>query len=820
VKSSPGSVRRARVVALSLAAFLLFPSLVLPALAQTPSAPTDLTPGVNPASLGRGLVIPLRRVPNDIAISLDGRLDEDVWRQLTPIEGMWVVEPETLAPALYNSRIHIFYNDAGIYVGMDLEQPAGTRVRRITGRDNRNESRDRITFTLDTSGEGNYGYWVSLALGDSKLDGTLLPERQYNSQWDGAWDGATAETPDGWSAEFFVPWGQLAMPAREGTRYIGFYSERVVAHLNQNWGWPGIARTDPVFISQYPRLQLEEVNPRQQWSIFPSYAMTYDDIEGNLKHRAGADVFWRPSSNFQLSATLNPDFGSAEADDVVVNLTANETFFPEKRLFFLEGQEIFNTTPRAGGNASRRFNIINTRRIGGRPRPPALPPGVTLPARERIQTADLMGAAKVTGQLGSFRYGVLAASEDETRFRAGGQRYLQDGRDFGAFRLLYEDSGGGAAYRGLGYIGSLVAHPDADAQVHAVDYHYLTQGGRWSIDGQLITSRIDGREDGYGTYADIVFSPQPGFRHTLHLTYMDESVDVNHLGYQERNNAWESAYRFEWTLTGLKRVRDMRLNTLLSYQENLAGERTQAELSTRANITLNNLDRVELGLQHFGKRYDDRNSFGNGSFATRARSDLGVGYTTNPARPVSLEAGYGFSQEQVSGNGHSLALGISWRPMANLNFSARTSLEERDAWLLHRGSRNFTAFESRQWNGNLRMEYYLTAKQQLTAGLQWVGIRAAGDRFFTLPAESLTRPRDLVALDGPPVTAGDFSLAQMNFQLRYRWEIAPLSDLFIVYTRNGNERMALIDFDEQFRRTWGEPLVSQVVVKLRYRFGT
>jgi hypothetical protein len=403
--------------------------------AQPATSDQDLT--LQPRS-GRELVLALQRLPDNVELNLDGQLTDAVWAQISATEGMWVVEPETLEPARYNNQIRIFYNDRGIYVGIDMEQPTDTLIRRITGRDNRSESRDRITFTLDTSGEGNFGYWVSMALGDSQLDGTILPERQYNSQWDGAWYGATAETDTGWSAEFFLPWGQLAMPAREGIRYIGFYSERVVAHLNENWGWPAIARSDPVFLSQYPRLQLEAVNPRQQWSLFPSFASTYDDIDSNWEHRTGADVFWRPSSNFQLTATLNPDFGAAEADDVVVNLTANETFFPEKRLFFQEGQEIFNTTPRAGGNASKRFNIINTRRIGGRPRSPDLPEGVILPARERIQTADLIGAAKVTGQAGSFRYGLLAAAEDETLYRAGAQRIEQDGRAFSAFRLLYE----------------------------------------------------------------------------------------------------------------------------------------------------------------------------------------------------------------------------------------------------------------------------------------------------------------------------------------------------------------------------------------------
>ena len=86
-------------------------------------------------------------------------------------------------------------------------------------------------------------------------------------------------------------------------------------------------------------------------------------FEGDNSQKIGADLFWRPSTNFQATAALKPDFGSVESDDVVVNLGAFETFFPEKRLFFQEGIEVFTATPRAeGGNPT---TLLNTRRIGG-----------------------------------------------------------------------------------------------------------------------------------------------------------------------------------------------------------------------------------------------------------------------------------------------------------------------------------------------------------------------------------------------------------------------------------------------------------------------
>ncbi|MDO8910103.1 MAG: DUF5916 domain-containing protein [Pseudohongiella sp.] len=792
------------------------------ALAQPMTTGINLNDGSYQGRVGRELKLQLTAMSDDVVIDIDGRVDEAVWSQLPTFSGMGVVEPETLAPAPYDTRLRVFYNSRGIYMSAEMDQPPETLVRRISARDNRELTRDRLSITLDTSGEGQFGYWVSLALGDNQMDGTILPERQYNSQWDGAWYGATAETATGWSAEYYIPWGQLAMPFREGTREIGFYAERVVAHLNQNYAWPAIAKSDAIFLSNFPLLQLEGVNPRQQWSLFPSVASTYDEIDNAWTHRTGVDLFWRPSSNFQMTATLNPDFGSAEADDVDVNLTASETFFPEKRLFFQEGQEVFNTSARSNGSTGKRFTILNTRRIGGRPRAPQLPTGVGLSARERLQNADLLGAVKATGQAGSFRYGVLAASEDDTRFRGNdGNRYEQSGRDFTAFRLLYEDQGGGAAYRGLGYIGTLVAHSQSDAQVHAVDYKYLTQGGVWNFDGQVVTSDSDQKGQGYGAFTDIIYTPRVGFKHTLNLTYLDDTIDINDFGYQERNNVWEAWYRFEWVKTGLTRVRDIRVNPFLRYEENLDGDRTNNAIPVLSTtITLNNLDRVNLNFQHFPKRYDDLNSFGNGAFATRERTNFSASYSTNAAAAVSYNFGAGRSTEFAGGYSERYDAGITWRPVPNFSMSGGLTYQDRDGWLLHQGGQDFTTFQTDQWETSFKMEYFISARQQLTMGLQWVGIKAEEDRFFILPKDAPTRNRDLVEGAKPPGPTDSFSISNMNFQVRYRWEIAPLSDLFVVYSRAGNQRRTLLNFGDQFTNVWEEPLDSKLVIKLRYRLGT
>jgi hypothetical protein len=504
-----------------------------------------------------------------------------------------------------------------------------------------------------------------------------------------------------------------------------------------------------------------------------------------------------------------------ESDEVNVNLTADETFFPEKRLFFLEGQDIFNTTPRSVSTTGQRFTIVNTRRIGGRPRPPDLPPGFGLPLRQAVRPTDLLGAGKITGQLGSFRYGVLAAFEDETAFNVDGQEFLQEGRDFGTVRLLYEDARG-AAYRGLGFISTLVAHPEGDAVVHAADFHFLSESGRWKVDGQVLSSDRDVTGTGYGAYTDITYSPRQGLTHTLELTAFDDTLDVNDFGFQRRNDMREAWYRMEWIKSGLTRIRDFRISPFLRFEVNGDGYRVNNAVASDFEFTLNNLDVLTLSGAHFPARFDDRNSFGNGTFDVAARTNVSAQYRTNPALPLSFYGKLGHQGEFTGGHTYELAAGLSWRPRHNVSVDTTVTWFDRNGWLLHQQDRNFTTFEARQWQPELSIEYFPNAKQELRLALQWVGIRAQEDEFFTLQEQGTA----LIPGPKPPGPTDSFSLSQLNFQLRYRWQIAPLSDVFVVYTKGDSSRGPLSRFQDLFSDSWDEPLGDQLVVKLRYRLGS
>jgi hypothetical protein len=447
---------------------------------------------------------------------VDGVVDEPIWETVAPHDRMLVAVPATGRRGRYPTDVRLIATERGLYVGAVMYQDPATLVTRRSIRDLQMD-RDTIGITLDTTGEGKFAYWFTLALGDSVQDGKVLPERNYSIDWDGPWIGRTARRDDGWSAEMFFPWSMMSLPPVAGPRTVGFALSRQVSHENARYQWPGHAYSAPQFVTALNRMTLEGVKSRRELSAVPYAAYTVDRAHDDRSGRIGADLTWKPSPAAELAVTVLPDFGAVEADDVVLNLTAQETFFPEKRLFFLEGNEVFETSARASpGNqqrlttnenystASRRvfmtsyqpapISLFNTRRIGGTPTQVAVPAGVTPLRGELALPTELLGAIKMTGGAGSVRYGAIAAWEEDVRLRGvdplgNDTRIRADGRNFDAMRVIYDRVG--ASRASIGYLGTAVRGPLYDARAHGVDGRYVSGDGRWNAEALLIATDRD-----------------------------------------------------------------------------------------------------------------------------------------------------------------------------------------------------------------------------------------------------------------------------------------------------------------------------------------
>lgn len=760
----------------------------------------------------------------DVTIKIDGKLDESVWATLPYMDDFYVIEPDTLVIGPYRTEAKFFYTEKGMYVGVHNEQPTETLIARLSARD-KFIQRDSVSITIDPGGAGLYGYWFGVNLGGTLQDGTVLPERQFSNQWDGPWNGASSEVEDGWSAEFFIPWSMMTMPDTDSNmRNMGIYMSRAVAHKNERWAFPALPRTRNVFLSQLRQVQIEKVNPKQQFTFYPYAASTYNNLNSDNpdEYKAGFDFFWRPTTNLQITATVNPDFGNVESDNVDVNLSAFETFFPERRAFFLEGFEIFEATPRArqgrggGGNPT---TLINTRRIGSRPLLPDVD-DFELDTVERNQPSELFGAAKVTGQSGKFRYGVLTAFEEDTllngELNSLPLSLLQDGREFGAARVLYEDTSTGAR-RGLGWLSTIVDHPESQAMVHSVDGHYLSRQGNLNTDGQIIYSNVDDLS-GVGGFVDVQYNPTRGREHRISFDYYDENLELNNFGFQQRNDLVGFRYRYERVESGLSHIRSKETNFSLTHQYNNAGKLVRTGMFASQDFLLNNNNSTFIELGYLPVRWDDVNSGGNGSFKIQDRLRAEATYRTDQSKTLSTKYGISYSGEDIGGHSLKYEFNFTWRPSDRFSIASFITYEDKEGWLIHDEDRDFTTFNTSLWRPRIETDFFFSARQQFRITVQWAGIKAFEDKRWRVPdgdGELVEEQRGLA--EDPR----DFSISRLTFQARYRWEIAPLSDLFVVYTRGSNVDSRPQDrYSDLLRASWTERLVDIFAIKLRYRLGT
>ena len=759
---------------------------------------------------------------SDAEITIDGFIDEDVWKDLPVIDGMKVIDPDTLADTPYETHVRFFYTERGIYLSAMNFQPQETLMARMTSRDVRLE-RDGFVVAIDASGEGLYGFYLRINLGNSLTDATILPERTFNFQWDGPWLARTQALENGWSAEYYIPWSMMPLPQVDDDRKIGIYLERQVGHLQgEAWANPPLPGTVNQFLSSFEKYELKDIEPRRQLTYYPFASGIYDGVRDESTYKVGTEIFWRPTSNSLLSASLNPDFGNVESDDVVVNLTAFEAFFPERRVFFLEGQDVFNTSPRTSsrGGPGGPISLLNTRRIGGA----AIydvPDEVNVVPTDLSQPSELIGAVKLTGQSGNWRYGTLLASETESQIAGtlddGTQVTLNAvGRDFSIARLLYEDTSSGGR-RAIGWMGTNLSHPTIDATAHAVDMHYFSADNRFVIDTQIMHSNVDGKT-GNGFLGDVAFRPRRGLQHGLRATYIDDTLDINELGFLTRNDQMNLDYNMFNIESDVPGLRQRTTSLFISNQWNTDGKPVRLGLFlNRGYNTLNN-NTYDVSLRYFPERIDDRLGRGTGDFKVEGRYGLNLGFRTNPADKLAFNFDLNLDQDELGPARTGASARFTWRPNDRFSSDLRLDYTDREALLVHKGSGSYTSFESHQWAPRLEMNYFLNAWQQLRFTLQWTALKAFEDRFWQVDSQNLDFLQPVAKSDED---SDNFTISRLTFQARYRWEIAPLSDLFVVYTRGSNLPTDSFEtFQDLLVQSWTDTIVDTLAIKLRYRFGS
>jgi hypothetical protein len=328
-------------------------------------------------------------------ITIDGSLRETAWARATPQRGFLQRSPQDGAPAAFDTEFRVLYDDAAVYLGVRAHDPDPAEVRGMLTRRDASSPSDWVSVSLDTYLDRRTAFTFALNPAGVQRDWAIYDDVQVDESWDAVWHGAAAVDGTGWSAEMRIPLSQLRYSGENGHRW-GLQVGRVVLRTNEESYWAPWPKASQGCVSLYGTLEkIGPLAPATHLELVP-YSIVGGQIEtGEPRPRAvngaGVDMKVGIATNFTLTATVNPDFGQVEADPSTVNLTAAETFFAEKRDFFLEGRDLFQM--RLGVGDQDLEQLFYSRRIGAGPHEEPDDENVRLPSETTIYTA-----AKVSGK--------------------------------------------------------------------------------------------------------------------------------------------------------------------------------------------------------------------------------------------------------------------------------------------------------------------------------------------------------------------------------------------------------------------------------------
>ncbi len=365
---------------------------------------------------------------NQSAIQIDGILDDDAWQTVPEAEDFVQFNPVEGALPSEQTRFKVAYDESNIYIAVQAQDSDPSAiVSRVTRRDDIDDS-DFIFIAIDSYFDHRTAFGFGLSAGGVKTD-VLFSEdgSREDESWDPVWYGKTTIGRDGWIAEMRIPYNQLRFADKE-VHIWGFNVFRKIHRRQEEIFWQLIPKSAAGMVSFFGELAgLREIKPASRIEILPysvakinTYQQEQDNpyLKGTDRSLSGGiDGKIGLTGNLTMDFTVNPDFGQVEADPSEVNLTAFETFFDEKRPFFIEGKNIFEFRLGIGDGGFASEQLFYSRRIGRQPHYyPDEADGFNHDFASVPEYTHILGAAKLSGKTESgWSVGVLDAVTDEER---------------------------------------------------------------------------------------------------------------------------------------------------------------------------------------------------------------------------------------------------------------------------------------------------------------------------------------------------------------------------------------------------------------------
>jgi hypothetical protein len=443
------------------------------------------------------------------AVVLDGREDDDVWKDAMVVDGFRTFTPVQDGEPRFRTVAKIAYDEKNLYVFTRMYDPHPDSIVNLMSRRDARTNSDWIKVMLDPYHDRRTGFEFAVNPGGVKRDYAIIDDGMEDGSWDAVWEVGTRIDSLGWVAEFRIPLNQLRY-ANASDHTFGIMIWRDVARHNERYSWPNYDRNSNGIASKFGdvtgingiasprRVEFSPYSVAQTANLPAATAGKYDM---KSQSRFGADLKYGLTSNLTLDATINPDFGQVEADPSEVNLSGFESFFSERRPFFLEGQGAF----------SSGVNLLYSRRIGRGPQLGGMYYDVN-----NVNNSTILGAGKLTGRLSNgVNVGILNAvtqREVGALDPSGLGQTIEPQTNYFAGRAS-KDLRGGAS--GLGLMVTAVNRQNDQftesflrnsAYASALDFRHQFLKRNYEITGFFAGSRVSGT-------ADVITSTQMSLGH-------------------------------------------------------------------------------------------------------------------------------------------------------------------------------------------------------------------------------------------------------------------------------------------------------------------
>src|SRR6266550_3780130 len=330
---------------------------------------------------------------------IDAKDDDEIWRTAPPITQFKEWRPNEGKDARFKTEAKIAYDASNLYVFVRAFDPHPDSIKRLLERRDTFTSSDMIWIFVDSYHDKRTGYEFGVNAAGVKMDQAIYDDGNEDGAWDGVWDGATHIDSLGWTAEFKIPRSQMRY-SKDREHTFGIMIDRDVYRYNERYIWPLLRQSKPGFVSQFGSLHgMDDLeNPRKLEAMPYVVTKSASTIKNNAFTQqsnlaAGGDIKYRIAPNVTLDATINPDFGQVESDPSVLNLSAYESFFDERRPFFVAGRGLFRSDVNCSAVNCWGETLYYSRRIGRTPQLAGIY-GDTVPQ----QPTTIPGAAKPIGQ--------------------------------------------------------------------------------------------------------------------------------------------------------------------------------------------------------------------------------------------------------------------------------------------------------------------------------------------------------------------------------------------------------------------------------------